>query len=64
MKSHNSIIEWYIGTGLRPYLFALNTKEQHEFEEEILCALTKTYPVQLNEEIIFRFHRLFIIANK
>lgn len=60
MKSHNSIIEWYRGTGLRPYLFALNTKEQHEFEKEILCALTKTYPVQLNGEIIFRF----IIANK
>ena len=36
------------------------TEELHEFEEEILCALTKTYPVQLNGEIIFRF----IIANK
>ena len=37
MKSHGSIREWYRGTGLRPYLSALNTKELHAFEEEILC---------------------------
>ena len=63
MKSHGSIREWYRGTGLRPYLSALNTKELHAFEEEILCVLAKTYPVQPNREIIFRFPRLFIIAN-
>jgi len=63
MKSHGSIREWYRGTGLRLYLSALNIKELHAFEEEILCVLAKTYPVQPNREIIFRFPRLFIIAN-
>jgi hypothetical protein len=41
MKSHGSIREWYRGTGLRLYLSALNTKELHAFEEEILCVLAK-----------------------
>ena len=43
------------GTGLRPYLSALNTKELHAFEEEILCVLAKTYPVQPNRELFLGF---------
>ena len=64
MKSYSSIMEWYRGTGLRPYLSVLNKEEQHAFEKDILCALSKVYPVQSNGEIIFRFPRLFLIANK
>lgn len=64
MPSHKSIIEWYKGTALRPYLDVLNDTEKTEFENDILTELKKEYPVQSNGEIIFRFPRLFFTAIK
>lgn len=64
MPSHQSIIEWYKGTALRPYLDALDDMEKEEFERDILSELKKEYPVQANGEIMFRFPRLFMLAEK
>ncbi|HHY91034.1 MAG TPA: methyltransferase domain-containing protein [Clostridiales bacterium] len=62
MKSHHDILEWYRGTGLRPYLSVLPEIKKSEFEEEILEKLMQRYPKQKNGEIIFRFPRFFFIA--
>lgn len=62
MQSHESIMEWYRGTGLRPYLDALPVQKRAEFEQEIFERLVKAYPKQRNGEIIFRFPRLFFMA--
>ncbi len=64
MKSHFEIIEWYRGTGLRPYLNALDELEQKQFADEIYEEVKKQYPVQKNGEVIFRFPRLFFCAVK
>lgn len=64
MPSHESIMEWYKGTGLRPYLDALNASEALEFENDVYSEIVKAYPVQANGEIIFRFPRFFFIAIK
>lgn len=64
MKSHGQILEWYRGTGLRPYLEVLSENEQADFEDDIYEALVNTYPTQQNGEIIFRFPRLFFTAVK
>lgn len=64
MKSHRDIIEWYKGTGMRPYLESLSPEESEEFEEEIFRRVTEEYRVQANGEIIFRFPRLFFILIK
>lgn len=64
MKSHEDIMEWYKGTGLRPYLEALSEKDGAEFERDILNEVKKAYPIQENGEIIFRFPRLFFTAVK
>lgn len=64
MKSHEDIMEWYRGTGMRPYLAALSDSDQKEFERDIFREVIKKYPVQKNGEIIFRFPRLFFIATK
>ncbi|WP_058303037.1 methyltransferase domain-containing protein [Gorillibacterium timonense] len=64
MKSHEAIMEWYRGTGLRPYLNALPEEKKPEFEQEILERVIESYPVQQNGEIIFRFPRFFFMANK
>ena len=62
MKSHNDILEWYRGTGLRPYLNVLPDNRKTEFENEIMDLLIKGYPRQKNGDIIFRFPRFFFIA--
>lgn len=62
MRSHADILEWYRGTGLRPYLEALPEAETEPFENEILKKLTASYTVQKNGDIIFRFPRFFFTA--
>lgn len=64
MPSHQHIMEWYKGTGLRPYLSVLNAADAAAFEAEVLEGVTKAYPVQRSGEIIFRFPRFFFTAVK
>lgn len=64
MPSHESILEWYRGTGLRPYLAQLQESDRPIFEQELLEQIKQTYPVQKNGTILFRFPRLFWIARK
>lgn len=64
MPSHESILEWYRGTGLRPYLAQLQESDHPIFEQELLKRIKQTYPVQKNGTILFRFPRLFWIARK
>ena len=64
LPSHSSIMDWYRGTGLRPYLDRLNSTDAAAFEQEIFDEVVKAYPVQANDEIIFRFPRLFFTAVK
>lgn len=64
MKSYESILEWYRGTGLRPYLAELNDKQKADFETDILNRVMEEYPMQKNGDIIFRFPRLFFTAVK
>lgn len=62
MQSHKQILEWYRGTGLRPYLNALGDEKKQLFEQAILKRLKEEYPIQKNGNIIFKFPRLFFIA--
>jgi trans-aconitate 2-methyltransferase len=62
MKSHHDIIEWYRGTGLRPYLDVLPESKRAEFESDVMEAIAPILPPQKNGEIIFRFPRLFFMA--
>lgn len=64
MPSHESIVEWYKGTGLRPYLSALSARDAAEFEKEVYNEVVKAYPKQANGEILFRFPRFFFTAVK
>ncbi len=64
MPSIESIIEWYKGTGLRPYLDALSDNDKEKFLAEIKARLEEEYPRQKNGEIIFRFPRFFFITRK
>lgn len=64
MKSYEDIIDWYKGTGLRPYFAVLDENEGKEFESEIINSLKEFLPRQKNGEIIYKFPRLFFTAVK
>lgn len=64
MPSAESIVEWYRGTGMRPYLNALDENEQKEFEQDVLQGVRAAYPVQKNGEVILYFPRMFFMAQK
>ena len=62
MRSHEAILEWYRGTGLRPYLDALPAAERTGFERCVFERVQAAYPPQKNGDILFRFPRFFMLA--
>ncbi len=63
MPGPEAIIEWFRGTGLRPYLEALRSDEERRtFEQRLLVRYTESYPRRANGNVLFPFRRLFFIA--
>jgi trans-aconitate 2-methyltransferase len=63
MPDAAAIVEWYKGTGLRPFLDLLPTAEdQARFLQDYLTAVAGAYPAQTNGSVLFPFRRLFFIA--
>jgi len=65
MADPEAIVEWYKGTGLRPFLEALEDEADRErFCAEYLEGLRGVYPVRPDGRVLFPFHRLFLVAHK
>ena len=64
VPSHSSVIDWYKGSGLRPYLDVLSQTEEAEFLYELLEMIKKDYPVQSDNSVILKMPRLFFTAIK
>jgi trans-aconitate 2-methyltransferase len=63
MDGPEVILEWFRGTGLRPFLSPLESEEKRKaFEERVLQGYTRRYQRQSDGRILFPFRRLFIIA--
>jgi len=63
MADATGIVEWYKGTGLRPFLDALaNDQERADFTAQYLERIQQAYPVRKDGRVIFPFHRMFLIA--
>jgi trans-aconitate 2-methyltransferase len=58
-----SIVEWYRGTGLRPFLEILETETDRErFAAGYRESLRPHYPARAAGGVLFPFHRIFLIA--
>lgn len=64
VSSYEDIIEWYKGTGLRPYLDMLNEFEMDDFVYELINGLKSQINVNSDGKIILKMPRLFFIATK
>ena len=57
-----AVVEWFKGSGLRPYLEALDVPERDEFVSRYEAAITDAYPAQPDGTLLLPFPRLFFIA--
>jgi trans-aconitate 2-methyltransferase len=64
LEGDNPIVEWVMGTGLRPILNALNLVDQNEFIQNYTARVQHYYPKDSTGKTCFAFKRLFIIAQK
>ncbi len=63
VKTVDGIVEWYKGTGLRPYLDRIpNEPDRHCFLAEFRDRLEPYYPRARNGQVLFPFRRIFIVA--
>lgn len=62
LPSHEAIMDWYRGTGMRPYLQALDDTDRAAFEAEVFARVCEAYPTQSDGSIIFPFPRFFFTA--
>jgi trans-aconitate 2-methyltransferase len=64
MPDVNAIVEWYKGTGLRPFLDALpDAVEQAGFLRDYAARLAPFYPPLESGVVAFPFKRVFVVAH-
>jgi trans-aconitate 2-methyltransferase len=58
----DAVLQWAMGTSLRPYLDALSEPARGEFREAYRAALRPHYPPRPDGTTVFPFRRLFLLA--
>jgi trans-aconitate 2-methyltransferase len=64
MPDANAIVEWVKGTGLRPYLAALPEAERAHYLERYTAGIERAYPARADGRRLFKFPRLFVVAQR
>jgi trans-aconitate 2-methyltransferase len=64
LRGKDPVVQWAMGTSLRPYLDALQTSDRPEFIAAYSKALRPHYPPRADGSVLLAFRRLFILARK
>jgi trans-aconitate 2-methyltransferase len=65
LDSHQGLVDWYAGTGMRPYLDRLaDPADREAFQAEVLDGCIEEYPVAADGKVLMPFKRLFFVAWK
>jgi trans-aconitate 2-methyltransferase len=62
LDGEDAVFKWVSGTGLRPYLDALDADEREKFSREYKARLNIAYPRRGDGRSLFPFSRLFAVA--
>lgn len=57
-----AVVEWFKGSGLRPYLASLHPDERAAFLARYEAAMARAYPALADGSVLLPFPRLFMVA--
>jgi trans-aconitate 2-methyltransferase len=57
-----AVVEWFKGSGLRPFIAPLDDEEREEFLTHYRSAVARAYPAKPDGGVLLPFPRLFIVA--
>lgn len=64
LPSHEAVLEWYRGSGLRPYLQTLSPDDARAFEADVLARVCEVFPERAAGGVTLCFPRLFFVARR
>lgn len=64
LPSVDAVVEWFRGTGLRPFLQQLTSQQQSQFLEDVHAEMVRVALPRPNGQVVLPFPRLFFIAEK
>ena len=59
-----AVVDWFRGSGLRPFLNPLDECEREQFIERYMKELADAYPAEPGGGLLFLYPRLFVVARK
>jgi trans-aconitate 2-methyltransferase len=62
MAGPSAVVEWFRGSGLRPFLSPLDEEMRRGFLAEYAARIARAYPPRHDGRVLLRFPRLFILA--
>jgi trans-aconitate 2-methyltransferase len=57
-----AVVEWFKGSGLKPFIEPLDEHERAEFLARYRTAVARAYPAMMDGSVLLPFPRLFIVA--
>jgi len=60
----DAVVEWFKGSGLRPFLEPLDASERSAFLTRYKLAVAQVYPPLADRTVLLAFPRLFFIATR
>jgi trans-aconitate 2-methyltransferase len=62
MDGPQAVVEWFKGSGLRPFLAPLADDVRREFVAAYTAQIARTYSARFDGKVLLKFPRLFIVA--
>ena len=62
IENHAGVVEWFKGSGLRPFLAPLDASMRETFIAQYTDEIRLAYPARSDGKIMLKFPRLFILA--